>query len=117
MNHFSNAQEERNWAMFCHLSALSMCIIPFGNIIGPLVLWSMKKDYSALVDREGKKAINFQLSWTIYMFVSAIMIILVVGIFFLIALALLNLVVILYATIKTINNEDFEYPLSIQFLK
>ena len=37
-------RDERMWGMFAHLSALAMFIIPFGSIIGPLIIWSMKKD-------------------------------------------------------------------------
>ncbi len=33
------SQEVRQWAMFCHLSALLGIWIPFGNLIGPLILW------------------------------------------------------------------------------
>lgn len=35
MNTFATPSEEKNWAMFCHLSALAGFIIPFGNVIGP----------------------------------------------------------------------------------
>lgn len=60
MNTFATPSEEKNWAMFCHLSALAGFIIPFGNVIGPLILWSMKKDFSELVDKEGKKHLIFR---------------------------------------------------------
>lgn len=53
------SNEEKNLAMFCHLAALAGYIIPFGNIIGPLILWSVKKDQFPFVDEHGKSAINF----------------------------------------------------------
>ena len=37
-------RDSRMWAMFAHLSALAGYIIPFGSIIGPLIIWSIKKD-------------------------------------------------------------------------
>ena len=117
MNQFATPTDEKNWAMFCHLSAFSGVIIPFGNIIGPLILWSMKKDYSDLVNREGKKSMNFQISMTIYMFVSGILIFIGIGILLLIALALLNLIFVVVAVIKTLNEEDYHYPLTINILK
>lgn len=116
MNQFATPSEERNWAMFCHLSAFSGIIIPFGNIIGPLILWSMKKEHSELVDREGKKSLNFQISMSIYLFVSAILIIIGIGILLLIALVLLNIIFVVMAVIKTLNGEDYQYPLSIKIL-
>ncbi|WP_421918175.1 DUF4870 domain-containing protein [Marinifilum sp.] len=116
MSEFATPNDERNWAMYCHLSALAMFIFPFGNIIGPLILWSMKKDHSALVDREGKKALNFQISMSIYLFVSAFLIIIGIGILLLIALGLVNLIFVVMAVVKTLTGEDYEYPLSIKIL-
>lgn len=117
MNTFATPSEEKNWAMFCHLSALAGFIIPFGNVIGPLILWSMKKDFSELVDKEGKKALNFQISFIIYMLVSGVFVFIGIGILLLIALALLNLIFVVMAVVKTLNGEDYQYPLSINFLK
>jgi uncharacterized Tic20 family protein len=116
MNQFATPNDEKNWAMFCHLSALSGIIIPFGNIIGPLILWSMKKEHSELVDREGKKALNFQISMSIYLFVSAFLIIIGIGILLLIVLGLINLIFVVMAVVKTLNGEDYQYPLTIKIL-
>ncbi|RPH32015.1 MAG: DUF4870 domain-containing protein [Bacteroidales bacterium] len=109
--------EEQTFSMLCHLSALSGCIIPFGHIIGPLIFWSMKKQFYPEVDRQGKDAINFQISMTLWMMVSGIMVLLVIGIFALIALGVLNLVMIIVASVKSNNGERFKYPLTIDFIR
>ena len=46
--------EERQWAMFAHLSALAGLVIPFGSIIGPLVILLIKKDTMPFVNDQGK---------------------------------------------------------------
>lgn len=56
----------KNLATFIHLSTFSRFIIPFGNFIGPIVLWAANKDKSEFVDRHGKQAINFQISVLLY---------------------------------------------------
>ena len=58
------ASDERTWAMFCHLSGFLgyFVVVPFASIIGPLVVWLLKKDASAFVDAHGKEAINFQIT-------------------------------------------------------
>ncbi|MDW7759086.1 MAG: DUF4870 domain-containing protein [Acidobacteriota bacterium] len=109
--------EEKNWAMFCHLAALSGFLIPLGNILGPLIVWLIKKDASPLVDAEGKKSLNFQISILIYMVISALLIFVLIGIPLMIAVGIFALVMIILAAIKTSNGEDFRYPLSIQFLR
>lgn len=104
-------------AMLCHLSALAMFIIPFGSILGPLIVWLTKKDQYPEVDRQGKDALNFQLSLMLYAFVAGILVILLVGFVLLIALGVLNLVVIIVASVKSKNGERYEYPFAIRFIQ
>ncbi|MBP6758836.1 MAG: DUF4870 domain-containing protein [Flavobacterium sp.] len=58
--------DEKNWATFTHLSALSQYCIPFGNYIFPILIWSTKKDKSEFIDFSGKQILNFQLSVFLY---------------------------------------------------
>ena len=57
---------QKNIATFIHLSPFSRFIIPFGNFIGPLILWIANKEKSPFVDGHGKQAINFQISILLY---------------------------------------------------
>ena len=109
--------EERTMSMLCHLSALSMFIIPFGSVLGPLIMWLIKKDQYIEVDRQGKDVLNFHLSMLIYSIVGGILVFLVIGIFVLAALAILQLVFIVVASVKSNRGERFEYPLSIKFIQ
>lgn len=108
---------QRTWATFCHIATFAGYIFPFGNIIAPLVLWLMKKDEMPLVDREGKKSLNFQISITIYTVIAFILVFVLIGFVFLFALMVFDLVVVILAAIKTNRGEDYRYPLSIQFIK
>ncbi len=116
-NHLELKQDERTFGMLAHLAALAGFIIPFGNIIGPLVVWLIKKDESAWVDRQGKESLNFQISVSIYAIVAGILTIIIIGILLLIAVGIFSLVMIIIATVKVNNGEDFQYPLCIRFLK
>jgi uncharacterized Tic20 family protein len=109
-------REERMWAMFCHLSGLAGFIFPFGNIIAPLVIWLVKKEEYELVNDQGKEALNFQISMTIYILASVILIFLVIGIPLLIILGLFSLIVVIIASIKANEGEKYRYPLTIRFL-
>lgn len=115
-NEAPQSSDERMWAMFCHLSALSGFIIPFGNVIAPLIIWILKKEEYPLVDDQGKEAINFQISMTIYIIASVILIIIVIGIPLLILLGLFELIVIVIASIKANEGTRYRYPLTIRFL-
>lgn len=111
-----NQAQERTWGMVAHLAALVGFIIPLGNVIGPLIVWMVKKDESSFVDEQGKESLNFQISVSIYAIVAALLIIVVIGIVLLIGLALLDLVLVVIAAVKTNNGEKFRYPLCIRFI-
>lgn len=110
-------QEEKTFGMLAHLTALSGFIIPFGSILGPLIIWLIKKDQSAWVDQQGKEALNFNISIAIYAIVASILIFIVIGIFLAIAVGIFWLVMVIIATVKVNNLEDFQYPLSIRLIK
>ena len=57
---------QKNIATFIHLSTFSRFFIPFGNFIGPIILWSANKEKSEFINEHGKQAINFQISILLY---------------------------------------------------
>jgi len=63
---------EKNTATFTHLSTLSQYIIPFGNYIFPILIWTSYKDKSDFVNHHGKQALNFQLSLLLYTLILAL---------------------------------------------
>ena len=113
----SGNSEARTWAMLCHLSALAGFIIPFGNLIGPLLVWQIKKDMDPLVDDQGKESLNFQISMTIYSIVAGFLIIVLIGILLLPVIIIGGLILIIIASMKANNGEQYRYPLTIRFIK
>lgn len=109
--------QEKQWALICHLSGLCGYLIPFGNVIVPIVIWSMKKDDMPMVDKHGKEVINFQLSITIWIIASAMLIILLVGIPMLIVLGLLQVILVIIGALKADSGQLYKYPLTIRFIK
>jgi hypothetical protein len=109
--------DETSWAMFCHLGGLFGIVFPFGNIIVPLGIWLVQRDKYPLVDDQGKEAVNFQISMSIYLIASAILVLFAVGLFLLIALLIFGLVVIVNAAIRARDGEKYRYPLTIRFIQ
>jgi uncharacterized Tic20 family protein len=111
-------KDERIWATLCHLSALVGFVLPiFGNIIGPLVFWILKKDQMPLVDINGKEALNFQISMSIYAMFAATLVIVLIGIPLLFMIAFADIVLIIMASVKTSEGTSFHYPLTIRLIK
>jgi len=105
------------WAMFCHLAALAGYIIPFGNILGPLVVWLIKKDEIPAVDKNGKESLNFQITLAIASIVCVPLMFIIIGFFLLFAVGIYGLIMVIIASIKTNKGEDYRYPISIRFIK
>lgn len=109
--------DEKTWGMLCHLSGLAGCIIPFGNIIGPLVVYSLKRQEYDFVDDQGKESLNFQITMTIAFVVSAILVVIVVGLLLLVVVGLFALIFTVIGAVKAAQGEFYRYPLTIRFLK
>jgi uncharacterized Tic20 family protein len=114
----------RTWNMLCHLSALAGFIIPFGNILGPLLVWQIKKNEIPSVNVHGKAALNFQI--TVVIALLAGMAVAVVLSFFCVGFLLIPVVMLIglaglifaiIAGIKANNGEDYKYPFSLELVK
>ncbi len=103
--------------MLAHISALSGLVIPFGNIIGPLIIWLIKRDEMSFVNDQAKEALNFNISMTIYMSFSLVLIFVVIGIPLIIALGIAWLVLTIMAAVKANEGVAYRYPLTLRLVK
>lgn len=122
------SREERQWALFAHLSALLGGLITshvwgLGCILGPLIIWLVKKDGMPFVDDQAKEALNFNITVAIvfallWVFTIATFFIgafLTIPLGFLIAVAALVLVIV--AAIKANEGERYRYPFTLRLIK
>lgn len=104
-------KEERNWAMFAHLSTFAGHLVPFGHIAGPLIVWLLKKDEMPLVNDQGKEALNFQITMTLAFIVAALSLFVLVGFFLLPAVWLFDVIVTIIAAVKANEGVAYRYPM------
>ncbi|HOP80874.1 MAG TPA: DUF4870 domain-containing protein [Armatimonadota bacterium] len=113
----ARSSDERLWGMLCHLSALAILIIPYiGAVIGPLVVWLLKKDQYPFVDDQGKESLNFQISILIYSTISAILAIVLIGFVLLFILLVLDIILVIVASVAANEGRAYRYPLTIRFI-
>jgi uncharacterized Tic20 family protein len=113
----STSSEIHTWSVLCHASALlGLFLHFFGHLLGPLVVWLIKRDASPEIDANGKESLNFQISMLIYDAIAAILCIVLIGIPILIALWILNTVFVIIASVKTSEGKFYRYPFTIRFL-
>ena len=111
------SSEVRTWSVLCHASALlGLFFHFFGHLLGPLLVWLIKRGDSPEIDANGKESLNFQISMLIYDIIAGILCLVVIGIFILIALWILNTVLVIIASIRTSEGKTYRYPFTIRFL-
>ncbi|HRD72589.1 MAG TPA: DUF4870 domain-containing protein [Aquimonas sp.] len=111
------SSEQRQWAMFAHLSALIGLIVPFGNVLGPLVIWLVQKDKMAFVDDQGKEALNFQITVFGAAVISFFLMFILIGFLLIFVVGLGALVLTIIAAIKANEGVAYRYPLTIRLIK
>jgi len=117
--------QERQWAMFAHLSALVGGIVTtgWGAFIGPLVIWMIKKETMPFVDDQAKEALNFNISVGIIFLALLLMSIMTLGIGLVIAIpawiiiGIGWLVFTIIAGIKANEGVAYRYPLTLRLIK
>lgn len=109
-------RDETRWAAICHLSGLAGYVIPFGHLAGPLIIWLAKRKALSLVEHQGREALNFQISMTIYLMVAGLLTVVVVGGFLVGVLVIAHLLFMVLAAIRTSRGMPYRYPLTIRLL-
>ncbi|MFY9663764.1 MAG: DUF4870 domain-containing protein [Candidatus Cybelea sp.] len=139
--------QERNWAMASHLTALvAIAGLPFGHVLGPLVVYLIKGHESEFVGEHARASLNYQITISIFFIVAVIV---ALGIMFGILIPmsalpsdststtagislvvfwvafglgallvlLASLIFIVMGTVAASEGRPYTYPLAIRFLR
>lgn len=111
------SQEARQWAMFCHFAAFLGLVFPFGNLLGPLIVWQIKKDLDPFVDAQGKEALNFQISVALAAVLCFLLMVVVIGFPLLVLVGIAALILTIIAGVKANEGQAYRYPFSWRLVK
>ena len=110
--------QARQWAMLCHYAAFFWVLAPLiGNVIGPLIVWQLKKDLHPFVDQQGKAALNFQITYSVAMMVSGLLAWVLIGFPLMLLIGLAALVLTIIAGMKANAGEAYRYPLCWRLIR
>jgi uncharacterized Tic20 family protein len=116
-------KDARTWAMLCHLAGLAgLAGASCGQVLGPLIVWLIKRGDHPFIDEQGKEALNFQISVTLYTIVGSILLALpIVTIpfawLFAIGMVVFGVVYAVIGGIAANQGQHFRYPITIRFIK
>jgi uncharacterized Tic20 family protein len=139
------AAQDRNWAMAAHLSALiAVAGLPFGHIVGPLVVYLIKAHESEFVAEHARASLNYQITVSIVGFVGVIAAVAVMlgyiasgsaqqmsdtgaglslAVFWIaiviavLLILLVSLIFIIAGTVAASQGRTYNYPFAIRFLR
>jgi uncharacterized protein len=108
--------EERTWGMVAHLAALAGLVLPFGNILGPLVVWLARRGESPFVGDQAKEALNFNITIAFGALACFVLMWVLIGILLLAALVLYWLVMTIVAAAKASEGIRYHYPFALRLV-
>lgn len=109
--------DARLWGMLVHLAGLAGFCFPFGNVILTLIFWELKRHEYDFVDRQGKEALNFQISMSIYGLIAFALTFACVGVLLLPVVAIIDVVLLLIAAVRAHNGIEYRYPLTFRLVR
>src|SRR6266436_3510613 len=114
----SSSSDVRMWNVLCHATALAGFFVPWaGHILGPLIVWLVKRNDSPEIDEHGKESLNFQISMLIYNVIAGVLCLVLIGFIILVILHILNLVLVIVASIQASEGKFYRYPMTIRLIK
>ena len=131
-------QEDKGFLASLNLSALSFILFPLLGILVPLIMWISKKDKIKNVNNIAKDILNFQITWTMILFVGYIAFAISAGfkmkttgyidagiissrmmmnLIFFITMYLYNLIFVIVNTVRIKNEKNVEYYPKIRLIR
>ena len=112
------SSQVRRWAMLCHYSAFCWFVVPMiGNVLGPLIIWQLKKDMDPFIDEQGKEALNFQITFSILLMICGVLAWILIGFPLMVLVSVVALVLVVIAGIRSNEGKPYRYPLCWRIVK
>jgi uncharacterized Tic20 family protein len=109
--------EARKWAMLCHYAAFAWFLAPMvGNVVGPLLVWQLKREEDPYIDAQGREALNFQLTLSLALMVCGVLAWILIGFPLMLLVSVVGLVLTVIGGIRANEGKPWRYPLCIRFL-
>ncbi|MFI5401459.1 MAG: DUF4870 domain-containing protein [Planctomycetota bacterium] len=110
------SKDARMWGMLCHLSALAGLVTFFGFLLGPLIVWLLKRNDFPFVESQGKESLNFQITM-VFAFAFCIPLCFVaVGFVLLPVIGVVDIVLTVTAAIRASDGIAYRYPFALRLV-
>lgn len=109
-------KEQRNWAMLAHLSGLLAFLSGIGGVIGPLVLWLIRREDRNFASDQALEALNFQITVFLAGLIAGVLCLIWIGFLLLAVLGIADIILIVIAAVKSSEGEAYRYPFNLRLV-
>lgn len=109
--------DANTWGVFIHLSQFLAYLVPLAGIIAPIILWQLKKEESAIIDRHGKIVLNWVLTEFVLILIAIPLCVVLIGFPLLLILTVVGIIFPIIGAVKASSGEIWPYPFSIRFFR
>ncbi|RCV50571.1 DUF4870 domain-containing protein [Marinitenerispora sediminis] len=103
--------DDQMWGVLTHVGGIVL------GLLGPLIVFLMKKDESPWVRAQAVEALNFQITAAIGLVVSGILMVVIIGFLTFIAVYAMVIIFGIMGTMAANRGELYRYPMSIRMVK
>lgn len=101
----------------CNMALLAHLLGLLTGFLGPLILWLVKKDEDPFIKEHSRMALNWQISYIIYVFISSLLCMIFIGFLILPVFVVLNIVFTISGMIAASKGKDYKYKFSFNLIK
>jgi uncharacterized Tic20 family protein len=106
---------EKNWAMIAHMGSFVAAWVALG-FLAPLFVMLTKGKESEYVRRHAVESLNFQLNSLIWIAISVILFVILIGIVLLAAYGIYYLIAVIMGSLAASKGRRFRYPFIFRFV-
>jgi uncharacterized protein len=103
--------EEKTWGILALAGGFLI------GVFSPLIVWLVFKDRSAWVNETAREALNFHISYAIYLLVAGISILLLVGVILFPVVLISYYVFLIIGIVKAAGMQPYQFPLILRLIK
>jgi uncharacterized Tic20 family protein len=108
--------------MMAHVGTLAGSVVPFGNVLAPLIVWLTQRHKSSFASKHARESLVFQIALMVGAVALVLLVVVSLGallIFVLpaiVGLLLADLVYMILATVRASEGKIWEYPVTTRFV-
>jgi uncharacterized Tic20 family protein len=110
------SEDDKNLAALSHALVFVGYLIPFANVLAPLIIYLQKRDSSPFVTEHARESLNFQITQMIFAIIFVVLAFVLIGCVLLVAQFFFQLVMVIRAAMAARDGKSYQYPLTIRLV-